>query len=156
MQKLRISGFLALCAAALAALCGASPAAAQLVISGSYYEEAKSSNGCVNGDCVLNFSATPSTGPLVLINKINCLLANLPGDALYFYFALRDTPSGSARRLEYLPVPEPKLSGQLRFYSFVVPSDLLFGNGKIPTLVASVNVTSNNSSLICKIAGRLQ
>ncbi len=154
MQVLRIFIFQAVCAAAMA--CWTGSAAAQLVISGNFYEES-SAGGCTNGNCFLNFSATPSTGPLVLVSKINCLLANFPADVLFIYFGLRDTPSGTARRIEYLPVPAPQLtSQQLRFYSFTVPSDFLFGNGKVPMIAVSVSTTGASTSMNCKITGRLQ
>jgi hypothetical protein len=138
----------------LANLGGIGRLSAQVVTNGSYYEENKSA-ACGAGECVIEFTPTPSS-PRVSFTKVNCLFASMSGGVLSLLFGVRDTSGGTVRRYEYLPISNSLVSqGGLRYYSSLAPTDMLFAPGKIPVL-RGLTDGAVSGSLICKITGRLE
>jgi hypothetical protein len=115
----------------LAALSAASSATAQVVISGSYYEESKIVNCDGVNFCQVVFTAVPQN---VLVTDVSCyVVAGAP--AYQSYIGVSDSANGGAmRRNSFFRLTQMTTSGSVTYYAAAIRTNFLFGSGHWPTI----------------------
>jgi hypothetical protein len=142
--------------ALFAALCAASSASAQVVTTGSYYEEEKTLNCSGSSSlCELVFTAVPQN---VLVTDVSCT-ASVTASPLLAWIGVSDSATGNGggttRRNTYFPLTQMATLSTTTYYATVFKTNFLFGTGKWPTIIIdSVNISTTH--LDCKIVGSLQ
>jgi hypothetical protein len=143
--------------ALLAALCAASSASAQVVTTGTYYEE-EVGNTCNAPNinfCQITFTAVPQN---LLVSDMSCW-AQITGTVIQAYIGVSDTAnnsSGLTRRNAFFPLPlQANSTNTTNYYAGSFRPNFLFGSGKWPTIVVATLLNST-ITLNCRIVGTLQ
>jgi hypothetical protein len=141
--------------ALFAALSAASSASAQVVVSGSYYEEEKAPS-CVAAStnvCQVVFTAVPQN---VLVTDVSCYVVIGATTVAEVEIGVADSASGGAtRRNAHFPLTQMTTNGSILYYATGFKTNFLFGSGRWPTItIATVGDTTFRVD--CKIVGTLQ
>ena len=144
-----------LIAAMALAIAWHTPAPAQVIISGDFYEETKEV-GCEPDDlCKMYFSAVPEG---ILFSRISCEViykAPLIGIRLGVH---KWDDHGPRRREDFLPLPSAIFDTETNFYtySFVASLDFPVGKGRFLVIYVSDGKNKNfEGGIECKITGRM-
>jgi hypothetical protein len=125
-------------------------ASAQVVVSGNYYEEFKSSScTLIVNPCFLVFSATPQN---VFITDVSCqIISSGPGAVYSTVLGVSDSDTGNAtpRRQEYF-IPVSVIAN---VWSVRSKAGFLFGAGRWPEVIVTASGAVNSMSFSCKISG---
>lgn len=138
----------------VAGLGSATPAAADVVINGTFYEETALA-GCSAGVCSLDFTAPANK---VLFSKVSCafVATSSTSQLSLVQYGVKDTPSAMPRRAEYL-LFGPQVQGLTsKLQTINAPTDFLSAPGKIPNITVALDSNASTGAVTCKLTGRIQ